>query len=181
MPVLDSNDRLRRTDAFAELEGHGLRVQMRLPHGLRGNITVEMALALMHGPLQLPRDEALVPVALQAIAVRGHVHHELCGGDPDAPLRNRRHTNRSTACSPCEVLRCSPSLCGRMFRGVKYMCLPVFMSNRIGTRARLGNTNALMSLCLCDSCDACSSSLRMPLIVVTRKGTKACMGSPGTW
>ena len=96
------------------VHGHRLHVSECLLRLLLQRLIVEEFLGLLHGPLQLPREDRGVVVALQAIAVRENVDGKLGRGDPEAAVAHGRKSNGQAASATSDVFRRLSLLCRRL-------------------------------------------------------------------
>ena len=82
------------------------------------SLMIEQPLALMHGPLQLPREDREVVVALQAISTSENVNSKLGGGNPKATIGHGSESNRETTSATFHLFLRFPNF----LTGLESMC-----------------------------------------------------------
>ena len=96
------------------MEKYCLHRVVGLASGVLSSLVAEVPLALLHDPLQLSREDLRVVVALKAIAVRQHVHDDLCGREPETAPRHERQTEGDATNSSLKLFARLPRLPDRI-------------------------------------------------------------------
>lgn len=114
--VFSHPDRLRSTIGRLHLrsERHFDGVDRQLVARNFGDrsLAVEQALALLHAPLELTREQSLIVVRLQRVATSEDVHDDLCRGQPVAAVGHGSQADGEATSSGLELLL-GPALLGR--------------------------------------------------------------------
>jgi hypothetical protein len=111
--ILRAHSELRNNTG--KLDGDRLNPSRKRWCDLRCSLAIQMALALLACPLQLPGEEALVPVRLQAIGNSEQVYRDFCSGQTVAPVRHGSQPNSKAASTFGKVLVDPAFLCGGLF------------------------------------------------------------------
>ena len=98
------------------MEGYSLHALVFPDSRLLGSLVVEMPLALLHCPLQLPREDAQIVVALQAVAVSENVDDELRARHPEAAIGHGRQADGDPTSSFFVIFMCLSALRGWLGR-----------------------------------------------------------------
>ena len=89
--------RIRQRACSRHLNRHGLYISEFLLSVMLRDVFVQDFLALLHGPLELFREEREVHVTLQTVAVREDMDDKLRCGDPEATVGHGSYSNRQAA------------------------------------------------------------------------------------